>query len=147
MAAMALTLQYVAAGVSIASTISQANSAEQMAGIEAKQLRQQAISDTAASVQDAKAERLRAQQLSSRVTALSAQSGASGGDINRVLADIDAQGEYNSLAALYSGSTAAATKRYAAEATIAQGKSERSSGYLKAGATILDIADKYYGKK
>lgn len=144
---MAPTLQYLAAGVSIASTIGQASAAEQMAGIEAAQLKKQAIAETASSIQEAKMERMRAQQLSSRVTALSAQSGASGGDINRVLSDIDKQGEYNSLAALYSGATAAASKRYAADVTVAQGKSEKTSGYLKAGATILGTMDKYYKDK
>lgn len=145
MAFIATALPYISAGVSVASTIGQANANEKIAQIEADQLKEQSISDTASAVQDAKHERRRAEQLKSRVTALAAGSGSSGMDIERTISDIDQQGEYNSLAALYSGATSANSKKYAAEATRARGASQKSSGYMNAGSTILSAMDKQYG--
>lgn len=145
MAFMAAALPYITAGVSIASTIGQANAQEQIAEIEADQLAKQALADTAQSVQDAKFERRRAEQLKSRVTALAAKSGTSGLDIDRAISDIDEQGEYNALAALYSGGTSASSKRYAASAARARGQSQKTSGYMDAGSTILSSMDNMYG--
>ncbi len=145
MAFMAAALPYITAGMSVASTIGSASAQEKIAGIEARQLEKQAIADTAQSVQDAKFERKRSEQLQSRVTALAASSGASGLDIDRAISDIDQQGEYNSLAALYSGATSSASKRYAAQAATARGKSQKSSGYANSAATILSSMDKMYG--
>ena len=145
MAWFAAALPYITAGVSVAQTIGTANAQEQMADIEAAQLQKQAVADTAQSVQDAKFEKRRAEQLQSRVTALAAKSGTSGADIDRAISDIDEQGEYNSLAALYSGSTSASSKRYAAKATRARGQSQKQSGYFDAGTTILGSMDNIYG--
>ena len=142
MAWFAAVLPYATAGMSVASTIGTANAQEQMAKIEADQLEKQSIADTASAVQDAKFERRRAEQLKSRVTALAAKSGSSGPDIDRTISDIDEQGEYNSLAALYSGATSASSKRYAAQAAKARGASQKTSGYLDASSTILGSMDK-----
>lgn len=145
MAWMAAVLPYATAAVSVASTIGQADAAEQIAKIEADQINKQSIADTAMAAQDAKAERRKAEQLKSRVNALAAKSGASGLDIDRTISDIDSQGEYNSLAALYSGATSSASKKYAAQTAIARGKSQKASGYMNAGSTILSSMDNIYG--
>lgn len=145
MAFMAASLPYITAGMSIASSIGQADASEKIAGIEAAQLNKQAVADTAQSVQDAKFERHRAELLKSRATSLAAKSGTSGPDIERAIADLDQQGEYNSLAALYSGATSSASKRYAAQAAQAKGQSQKTSNYFNAGTTILGAMDKYYG--
>jgi hypothetical protein len=147
MAWFAAALPYISAGVSVASTIGQASAQEQMAEIEAAQLRKQSIADTASSVQDAKQEKRKSEILKSRVTALSAKSGSSGMDVDRIISDIDEQGEYNSLAALYSGQTSASSKRYAADVAVARGKSQKQSGYFDAASTIMGSMDKQWGRK
>lgn len=143
MAWMAAALPYITTAVSVGSTIGQANAQEQIAQIEADQLRKQSIADTAAAVQDAKNERRRAEQLKSRAIVAAAKSGTSGVGIENIISDIDEQGEYNALAALYSGQSSASSKRYAATATEARGRSQKQSGYLSSGATILGAIDKY----
>lgn len=145
MAFLASALPYITAGVQVASSIGQANAASQIADIEARQLEQQANADLAAGVQEAKYERRRAEQLASRATALAAKSGTYGPDIDRAIADINEQGEYNALAALYSGNTASSSKRYAATAARASGASGKTSGYARAGSTILSAMEKKYG--
>lgn len=145
MAGLPALLPYISAGMSLISTIGGSGSQEQIANIEAEQYERQALADTAQSVQDAKFERRRAEQLKSRVTALAGKSGTSGLDIDRAISDIDEQGEYNALAALYSGSTSAASKRYAASAAKARGKSSKSSGIMDMGSTILGAMDQFYG--
>ena len=142
---MAAALPYITAAASIGSTIASANAQEKIAEIEADQLEKQAIADTATSIQDAKQERRRAEMLQSRVRALAAKSGTSGMDINRAISDIDEQGQYNALAALYSGSTSASSKKYAAAAARARGASQKASGYMDAGGTILSTSMDQYG--
>lgn len=143
MAQMAVYLPYIAAAASIGSTIVNASAQEEIAQIESAQLKKQAIADTAMSIQDAKQEKRRSEFLQSRVTALAAKSGTSGLDIDRAISDIDEQGQYNALAALYSGATSASSKKYAASAAIARGKSQINSGYLDAAGTILSTMDQY----
>lgn len=143
MAFMATALPYITAGVSVASTIADANTQEKIAEMEAEQLKKQSIADTAMSIQDAKIEKRRAEELKSRAIAIAAKSGTSGADIDRAISDIDQQGQYNALAALYSGATSASSKKYAASAAKARGKSQKSSGYTDAAGTILSTMDTY----
>ncbi len=147
MAWMTAALPYISAGATIGSSIGQANAQEQIAEIQARQLRKQAIADEASAVQTAKYERKKAEQLQSRVTALAAASGAAVSSVNiqNALSDIDEQGEYNALAALYSGKTAASSKRYAATTAIAAGEQAKSGAYASSAGTILDFAENRYG--
>lgn len=138
-------LSYIAMAASLSSTLTQGQTQEKIASIQASQLKKQAIADTADSVQTAKLERKKAALLSSRVTALAAASGSavSSVDIQNSLSDIDEQGEYNALAALYSGQTAASSKRYQARVTEYEGAAAVSQSKLKAGATILSTMNDY----
>lgn len=147
MAWFAAALPYISAGASIGATIGQANAQEKIAKIQAEQLKKQAIADEANAVQVAKFERKKSAQLQSRVNALAAASGSavSSVDIQNALSDIDEQGEYNALAALYSGYSSSGSKRYAADVAMAEGKAAKSSGYQQAGATILDFSSKKFG--
>ena len=147
MAFIAPALPYITAGATIASSVGQADAEQQMAEIQAAQLRKQSIASEAEAVQTAKHERRKAKLLQSRVIALSASSGSavSSLDIQNTLSDIDERGEYNALAALYSGTTAAGSKRYQADVASASGKQAKASGYGKAGATILDFSAEKYG--
>lgn len=147
MAGLAAAAPYISAGATIASTIGQANAAEKIAEIEADQLNTQAISDKAQAVQLSRNEKRRADLLRSRVVALSAKSGSglSSPDIQNIIGDIDAQGEYNALAALHSGYSAAGSKQYAAQVALSRGKQAKAAGGAKVGATLLDEVQNRYG--
>jgi hypothetical protein len=147
MAFMAAALPYVSAAATIGTTIGQASAQEKIADIQARQLRKQAIADEASAVQTAKLERKKAIHLQSRVQALAAASGTevSSVDVQNTLSDIDEQGEYNALAALYSGYSSAGSKRYAATTAESQGKQAVQGAYASSGATILDLAATKYG--
>jgi len=147
MAFMAAALPYISAAATIGSSIGQANAQEQIGEIQARQLRKQAIAEEASAVQTAKFERKKAEHLSSRVKALAAASGSSVSsvDIQNTLSDIDEQGEYNALAALYSGQTASDSKQYAATVAQSRGKQAKQGAYASSGGTILDFAANKYG--
>jgi exonuclease I len=117
---------------------------EKIQKIKAGQLEKQGIADKAQAVQAAKQERLKADMLESRVTALTAKTGSavSSVDIQNTLSSIDEQGEYNALAQLYSGFSSADSKKYAATVARAEGKMAKTSGYMQAGASIMDSAEK-----
>lgn len=147
MAFMAAALPYISAGASIGATIGQANAQEQIAEIRSNQLRKQATADEASAVQTAKFERKKAERLQSRVVALAAASGASVSSVNiqNVLSDIDEQGEYNALAALYSGYSASDSKRYQADVEVSSGRQAKTGAYASSAATILSSASNRYG--
>lgn len=138
-------IQAAGAAVAAASTIAQGNVQEQMGKIRAQQLREQALADQAESQQLAKQERKKAAFLNSRVRALTAASGTGLDSPNVVntMADIDEQGAYNALAALYSGNTSARTKRLAAQMAAYEGKTQKSQSYARAAGTILSSGDSF----
>ncbi len=142
MAVMAGALPYISAAASIGSALGQGEAQNQIANIQAQQLRKQSLADKAEAVQTAKFERQKKDFLLSRVTALAASSGADVSSVNiqNALSDIDEQGEYNALAALYSGYSSADSKSYAADVAVSQGKQAKASGYASAGSTILSTA-------
>lgn len=143
MAWMAAALPYIGAGVSIAQTVSEGNTQEKIAAMQAKQQREQGLADMAEAQQVASQERKRADFLKSRATALAAASGTSvdSPDVSNAISDIDAQGQYNALAALYSGKTSARSKNYAAAITEAGGKSAKKASRTRAASTVLDTGN------
>lgn len=142
MAWFASALPYITAGVSAAQTVAQGNVQEQIANIEARQQREQALADQAEAQAAARLERRRAEHLKSRATALAAASGTAvdSPNVADAISDIDAQGEYNALAALYSGSTSARSRNYAAALAKGRGRSAKRASYSQAGGTVLDSA-------
>jgi len=146
MAFMAGALPYISAAASIGSALGQGEAQNQIANIQAQQLRKQSLADKAEAVQTAKFERQKKDFLLSRVTALAASSGADVSSVNiqNSLSDIDEQGEYNALAALYSGYSSADSKSYAADVAVSQGKQAKASGYASAGSTILSTANNQF---
>ena len=133
--------------IGVGSSLGQANAAEQMANIRANQLRKQGIAEKAQAVQVAKYERKKADMMISRATALAAKSGTEVNSVGvqNVLSDIDAQGEYNALAALSSGFSSAQSKDYQAQVEVASGKQAQASGKMAAAGTILSYAENRYG--
>ena len=146
MAFMAAALPYISAAATIGTSIGNANAEQRVADIRAAQLKKQSIADKAEAVQTAKYERKKSEQLQSRVMALAASSGSAieSPDIQNALSDIDEQGEYNALAALYSGFSSANSKSYAADVETSSGKAAKASGYQSAAGTILDFAANKY---
>lgn len=142
MAWFAAALPYITAGVSVAQTVAQGNVQEQIANIEARQQREQALAEQAEAQAEARTERRRAEHLKSRAVALAAASGTGvdSPNVAGAISDIDDQGEYNALAALYSGSTAARSRDYAAALAKERGRSARRGSYWQAGSTVLDSA-------
>lgn len=143
MAWFAAAMPYITAGVSAAQTIAQGNVQEQMADIEARQQREQALADQAEAVQTANQERKRAKYLQSRARAVGAASGTSMDSPNIVdaISDIGEQGEYNALSALYSGNTSARSRNYAAQIAKTRGKRAKTGSYYNAGGTVLEGYD------
>lgn len=124
------------------SAIGEGKTAKRIANIEAEQLKKQGIASKAEAVQTAKHERKKSELMQSRAKALAGKSGSavSSGDVQKAISDIDQQGEYNALAALYSGYSAANSKEYEASLRKTQGKIAQRQAYIKAGSTILDSA-------
>lgn len=145
MAFLAAAAPYIfAAGTAINAigTIGQGNLAKAMGIMQAKQLRQQALADQASSQVVAGQERKKAEYLKSRVRSLAGASGTGmdSPDIVNTISDIDQQGAFNALSALYSGQTSADSKNLAAGMAIAEGNSKKASSLLSAGGTILTSA-------
>ena len=150
MAWMAAAAPYIAAAgtaISVYGTIAQGNADEALAKMQAAQLKKQALSDQAESQIVAREEKKKADYLQSRVRALAGASGTGMDSPNVVntMADIDEQGSYNALAALYSGTTSARSKDLAAQMAMLEGKSSKRSAGMKAGSTILTSAGSWYG--
>lgn len=94
-------------------------------------------------------ERRKAKYAQSRALAVSAASGAGASEsptVANILGDIEAEGEYRALSALYSGDTDAALSRYAAGASRREGRARRLSSYYDASSTILGGVGDFYEK-
>lgn len=147
MAAIAAGLPYITAAVSIGGTIGSATAQQQSAEIQAQQLEKQSVADMAEAVQEARRERKRAELLTSRAVAVAAASGfdVSSVDVQNTISDINEQGEYNALAALYSGARRSESRRYAATVAQGEGRQAATQGTFSSVATILDTASDLYG--
>lgn len=89
-------------------------------------------------------ERKKANYAASRALAVSAASGA-GADYGAV-ADLQAEGDYRVLSALYAGDTDAELARYAAGSSRRRGSALRRGSYLNAASTILGGGASFYDK-
>jgi len=145
LAAAAPYMQAAGAAVAVGSTIAQGNIQEQTAAIRAKQLREQGLADQAESQLVAREESKKAEYLTSRVRALTGASGTGFDSPNVVdtIGDIDEQGAYNALAALYAGKSSARSKRLAANMAIAEGKSAKTQSRASAFSTILTSGESF----
>ena len=90
---------------------------------------------------------------SSRALAIAAASGAGADDptVVNAIADIEGEGEYRALTALYEGNVAGDDLERQAKARRREAKSVKKQSYFKAAGTILgagaSLADRYGGKK
>lgn len=145
MAAIVPFIPYIAAA---AGTLMQGASAKGAGRSEALQLEQQAGQDRASSQRAAEEPRRAARYMRSRVQALAAGSGAGATDptVVNLENDIDAEGEYAALTAMYEGEDQARGKEFGAAVARKQGSSAATASYLKAGSTLLSGASSWYDK-
>jgi len=124
-------------------SIAQGQDADAIAKFQARQMRQVALRKEAESqrvaIEEAKAGRL----LASRAKAIAGASGAGVDDpsVNKIITEIEAQGEYNALVALYEGTMQARDLRLNAEATREEGRAAKKAAYVSA---IADMGSSLY---
>lgn len=149
MGQLALPAMIAGSALSAGSSILGANSEAKQYKSAARQLERQAGQTRASSQRSAIEERRKAELLSSRGLAVAAASGGGADDptVVNLLADIDAQGEYNALSQLYSGNEEALGQEAQAKSYRKAAKNAKTAGLLKAGGTILSagssIADRF----
>lgn len=121
--------------------------ADRAASYEADQLENNANQGRAISQRQAIEERRKATLLESTLRNRAAASGG-GGDVGVIdlAQDIDAQGEYNAMSALYEGEEKGRNLEGAASVRRWEGKNARKAGNLKAISTVLSSAGSMYGK-
>ena len=137
----AIAIAMAAAGAM--NTIAQGEFAAKQAKAQARQLRQIANRQEAIAQREAIERRREARYLASRATAMAGASGAGVEDptVQNILGEIDAQGEYNALVALYDGSMSARQTRMDADARREEGRMARRGAYLSA---IADLGSSLY---
>lgn len=128
----------IPAAMQAAGTLLGAEANKKAAKIEAAQLRQQATGEIAMASRAAEEADRQSRLLSSRALAVAGNQGGSldSPDVVYALGDIAAQGEYNALAALYEGKTAAQTLRYKAKVRSWEAKRSGIESLIGAGAQL-----------
>lgn len=120
--------------------------AKQLKG-EAIQLEAQAGSTRATSQRQAMDERRQARLASSRALALSAASGgASDPTVVNILANLEGEGEYRALTALYNGEEEARGLEFEATNRRKESKNTKRAGYIGAASTMLKAGAGMYEK-
>ncbi|WP_016745739.1 hypothetical protein [Rhizorhabdus wittichii] len=133
--AMAIGGKVLQAGGSIFGGIA----ANKAAKAEARQMETQAGLERATSQREAMEERRQARLLNSRALAVAAASGGGADDpsVVNLMADIDGEGAYRALTALYEGETEARGLEAQAKARRKEGKNAKIAGFINAGASLL----------
>lgn len=147
MAFLAAAAPYVAlaaTGVQAYTQIEQGRAAKSAAEAVAIQQEREGKAAQAEAQREALAERKKANYAASRALAVSAASGA--GVADDAIADLQAEGDYRVLSALYSGDTDAQLANYAAGATRREGSARKRGAYMNAASTILGGASDFYSK-
>lgn len=143
-ASFSTILSAAGSAVGAVGAIQSGNAQNAAAQYQAKQLEASGKAEQAAAQREAEEQRRQSRLMQSRARAVGA---ASGGGIDLELAgDIEAEGEYRALTALWEGNEAAKGRRAQAAASRFEGKSAKKAGYLKAGRTILGGGSSLYEK-
>jgi hypothetical protein len=145
MAGFAAFIPYI---VAAAGTLLQGASAKQAAESEASQLESIAGQTRAASQREMANRRRAARYAQSRAQALAAASGAGASDPSVVdlISDLEGEGEYGALAAMFEGEDRARGLEFGATLSRKQGQAAMSSSALKAGSTLLSGGSSWYDK-
>lgn len=114
---------------------------------EAVQLDQQAGQDRASSQRAAMEQRRQARLLQSRALARAAATGgASDPTVVNILANLEGEGEYRALTALYEGEERARNSEMQADARRREAKNAKKAGLIQAGGQVLQGAATIYGR-
>lgn len=134
--------------ISAAGTIAAGNAANDAARFEAGQLQRNAGQVRASSQRAAIEERRNADLVASRALAVAASSGAGASDVTveNILGDIEKEGEYRALTALYEGEQQATGMETAAKVRKWEGKMAKRASRLQAVGTLLEAGSSMYGK-
>lgn len=152
MAQTAAIMQLAGGGLQLLSTIAHGNQAEAMGQLEQAQQYENALKTEAVSQREAISERKKGTLAKSRAKAIAAASGLSATDegAKDVYDEIDAQADYNAMAALYSGYDQAKQQRRAGDMAKWEGKQAKKASRIDAAATLLGTGStmyERYGKK
>lgn len=142
MAQLALIL---GTAITVGGTLAQGKAAEQNSKFQQAQLRQAAKDEEASAALEAAEERRQSQLIQSRARAVGASSGA--GEYEGVIEELDAEGEYRALFALFNGERAATNIRNQAAITGWEGQQEKKSSQMRAAGTLLDYGNDTMARK
>lgn len=127
--------------------LSAGNAASAAAKAEARQREQIAGQERAQAQREANEERRQADLAQSRGLAVAAAGGgAADGSTRNVLAQIEGEGEFNALTAMFSGEERAQNQEFAAEMARFKGKQAKKQSRLAAVGTVLSGASSFAGK-
>lgn len=126
----------------LAGSRNQRKEGERAAQMEAAQMERQAQAARAMSQRDALEER---RQTRLAQSALQARAGGGGPDIDRMAGDIEADGEYRALSALYAGETGARSSELAASERRRSAKEASRASRIGDAASLLNFGSKMYG--
>lgn len=145
--AIPFALMAASTALSVGGTIIGANAeAKQLRG-EAEQLDSMAGQDRASSQRRAVEARRQSRLLQSRALAVAAsQGGASDPTVVNILANLEGEGEYRALTALYEGEEEARSKEAQAKARRKEAKNVKKGALISAGAQILQAGSTMYDK-
>lgn len=146
--AIPIGLAVAGSALSAGSTILGANSEAKQLRSEAEQIDIQAGKERASSQRASIEERRQAAKVSSRALALAAASGAGASDpsvINNI-AEIEGEGEYRALTALYNGEETARGQEFEADNRRKEAKNVKKAALVKAAGTILSTGSSLFGK-
>ena len=146
-AAAAVTAIVVGSAIKGYSARAEGKAANNAATFEANQMQEQALEERASAQRDFLEQKRSAKLVESRALMLSAASGGAG-DVTttNILGDINAEGEYRALTALFNGEeraigleTDAVTRRY-------EGREARSAGNIRAIGSVFDAGGSLFAK-
>lgn len=126
--------------ISAGGALQEGQAAEAGARFEAAQMSQAAGQERAASQRRALEERRRARLAQSRAQAVAAASGAGATDptVLNIIGDIEEEGEYRALTAMFEGEEAARGMEMGAMARLWEGRQQRKASRITAASKVLE---------
>ncbi|SFE20950.1 hypothetical protein SAMN04488523_105321 [Sulfitobacter brevis] len=141
-AGLSTILSAAGAGIGAVGAIQSGNAQNAAAQYQAAQLEASGKAERASSQREAEEQQRQTRLMHSRARAVGA---ASGGGIDLELAgDIEAEGEYSALTALWEGAEAAKGRNAQAAASRLEGKAAKKAGYLKGASKVFSGAASLY---
>jgi hypothetical protein len=146
--AIPIGLTLAGAGLSAGGSMISADAEASELRYQANQLDAQAKNDRATAQRRASEERRQARLAGSRALALAAASGGGADDpsIVNLIADLEGEGEYRALSAMFEGETEARSKEEQAMANRRGAKTAKTVGGLKAAASIIGAGSSLYDR-